>query len=183
MPSSKSCLTITEVSPTSSAAILYVSPPLVLGSTEWWTKVYFPELLAPLLRSLIHLTVSPSDEPTIMMAYKIRSLPKECPFWSAFGLWFDWEPVLYRNRENVAEIPSVAANGQEPNSPPIPWTRYHSPSSTYLFIARRKPSSRSWPVPESDRELLEGVGANGTGSRKGDDGFELMLLMDLIDVD
>ena len=64
-----------------------------------------------------------------------------------------------------------------------PWTRYHSPSSTYLFTARRKPTSHSWSVPESDIDLLKGVGANGNDLRKGDDGFEIMLLMDMIDLD
>lgn len=145
--------------------------------------MYFPELLAPLLRSLIHLTVFPYNEPSILISYKIRSLPKECPFWSAFGLWFDWEPVLYRNTDSGGETVSTKTKKQEPETPPLPWTRYHNPSSTYMFIAHRKPSSRSWNVPEDDRELLEGVGANGNDSRKADEGFELMLLMDLIDVE
>jgi hypothetical protein len=135
-------------------------------------QVYFPELLAPLLRSLLHLTSSQSDPPTVIISYKIRSLPKESPFWSAFGLWFDWEPVLYREK-NANLAPGVANN-------PL-WTRYHSPSSTYLFIAHRKSASLLWSMPDSDSDLLEGVGGLGDDFKKADEGFEVMLLMDLID--
>ncbi|KAN0063377.1 hypothetical protein ACQY0O_004543 [Thecaphora frezii] len=71
--------------------------------------VYFPELLPPLLRSLIDLTDAclPTDamrprnpslqsapsSPEIIISYKIRSLTKEQPFWSAFGAWFDYQAV------------------------------------------------------------------------------------------
>lgn len=61
------------------------------------------------------------------------------------------------------------------------WARYHTPSSTYIFIARRKNISLSWSVPESDKDLLEGVGAYGDRRRKGDDTFELMMLMNMAD--
>ncbi|KAG9314823.1 hypothetical protein JVU11DRAFT_3916 [Chiua virens] len=65
--------------------------------------VYFPELLGPLLRALIHLTsppcISPSGLPVkIVISYKIRSLSKETPFWTAFGLWFSFQPVVARYR-------------------------------------------------------------------------------------
>jgi len=140
-------------------------------------QVYFPELLAPLLRSLIHLTSSQCDQPTVIISYKIRSLPKESPFWSAFGLWFDWAPVLYY--EKTADSSPDAAD----NSSVASWTRYHSASSTYLFVAQRKVASLSWKIPESDLDLLEGVGAEGDDSRKADEGFEVMLLMELIDLD
>jgi hypothetical protein len=46
-----------------------------------------------------------------------------------------------------------------------------------LFVARRRFESFSWIVPEGDAALLEGVGARGTEGRKGDDGFEMWLLM------
>lgn len=90
---------------------------------------------------------------------------------------------MYRNWKGETVDLSASLEVQGLETPPIPWTRYHNPSSTYMFVAHRKPCSRSWIVPEDDRELLEGVGANGTNSRKTDEGFELMLLMDLVDVD
>ncbi|EPQ26587.1 uncharacterized protein PFL1_05908 [Pseudozyma flocculosa PF-1] len=65
--------------------------------------VYFPELLPPLLRSLIDLTdpatggnggiTTPTSSPEVIISYKIRSLVKEQPFWSAFGSWFDYQPT------------------------------------------------------------------------------------------
>ncbi|KAF9000663.1 hypothetical protein BDQ17DRAFT_1391209 [Cyathus striatus] len=118
--------------------------------------VYFPELLGPLLRTLIHLTSSNCDRhrcaspPTIVISYKIRSLLKETPFWSAFGLWFDW---------------------------------YHVGSDfddrTFIFVAQRRPQSYSWDIPSEDDSLLHGVGAYGKETRQADDTFELMLLMSL----
>lgn len=40
--------------------------------------------------------------------------------------------------------------------------------------------SLSWNVPGGDEDLLKGVGAHGNQAQKGDDAFELMLLMDLL---
>lgn len=155
-------------------------------------KVYFPDLLAPLLRSLIHLTSLPpsSPQPTIIVSYRIRSLPKEIPFWSAFGLWFSYGPVLYRRSQHPL-LPSHQENGdygsdRPPSNthsevePEADWARYHASSSTYIFIAHRKNISLGWSVPEGDRDLLEGVGAYGDRRRTGDDAFELMLLMDMV---
>ena len=156
-----------------------------------FVKVYFPDLLAPLLRSLIHLTSLPpsSPQPTIIISYKIRSLPKETPFWSAFGLWFSYEPVLCRRCQHPSSPPSRRNGDYESdgcllkthsNEDPG-WARYHTPSSTYVFIAGRKSTSLGWRVPEGDRDLLEGVGACGDQRQKGDDAFELMLLMNMAD--
>ncbi|KAF9645985.1 hypothetical protein BDM02DRAFT_379059 [Thelephora ganbajun] len=155
--------------------------------------VYFPHLLAPLLRSLIHLTSLPSSspQPTIIVSYRIRSLPKETPFWAAFGLWFSYEPVLYRRRHQFP-LPSHPENGDyRTDRPPLNadsnkapeavWARYHTPSSTYVFVARRKSISLGWSVPDDDKNLLEGVGAYNDQRQKGDDAFELMLLMSLVD--
>ena len=148
--------------------------------------MYFPHLLAPLLHSLIHLTsLQPwSPQPTIIISYKIRSLPKEIPFWSAFGLWFSYEPVLYRlRRHSPPSHQGIEGGGdyESDRNPETDWARYHTPSSTYIFIARRKNVSLSWTVPESDKDLLEGVGAYGDRRRKGDDTFELMMLMNMAD--
>ena len=156
-------------------------------------KVYFPHLLAPLLRTLIHLTSAPpsSSRPSIIISYRIRSLPKEIPFWSAFGLWFSYEPVLYRgdyqsplppHRENTNyEKDRPPLNAHSNGDPETGWSRFHAPSSTYIFIARRKNGSLGWTVPEDDKDLLEGVGAHDNQRREGDDTFELILLMDLAD--
>jgi len=130
--------------------------------------VYFPDLLAPLLRSLLHLTTptatwAPGASPQLVFSYKIRSLTKETPFWSAFGLWFTFAPVLLRVRS-------------EENSR---WERFDvgGDGEDHLFVARRKSESFSWAVPEDDAALLRGVGAEGTEERKWDDTFELLLLM------
>ncbi|KAI9463278.1 putative methyltransferase-domain-containing protein [Lactarius psammicola] len=122
--------------------------------------VYFPELLAPLLRTLLHLTAA--ADPRIVISYKIRSLTKEMAFWSAFGLWFTFAPVLVRARSGAGE-----------------WERFGAEENreVFVFTARRRPESFSWSAPEEDAALLEGVGARGTEERKGDDAFELFLLM------
>lgn len=85
-------------------------------------------------------------------------------FWSAFGLWFTFAPVVMRAR------PEDNNNGWE-------WFDVGEDGEVFLFVARRKPESFSWTLPEDDVGLLEGVGAGGTQERKSDDGFELLLLM------
>jgi len=47
----------------------------------------------------------------------------------------------------------------------------------FIFVAERRAESMGWEPPESDEELLGGVGAWGTSSRKGDGTFESLLLM------
>jgi len=126
--------------------------------------------MGPLLRTLLHLTApvliqtSPLVSPQVILSYNIRSLSKEAPFWSAFGLWFTFTPVLVRARS-------------EDNS--NRWERFDScgDGEVFLFVARRRSESFSWIVPEDDIALLEGVGTWGTEERKGDDGFEMLLLM------
>ncbi|PPQ89324.1 hypothetical protein CVT25_003161 [Psilocybe cyanescens] len=136
--------------------------------------VYFPELLAPLLRSLLHLTSPPfchlSDTPSgycgpsVLISYKVRSLSKETAFWSAFGLWFEFYPVLVKDN---------AIGGE--------WQRFGADfdDTTFLFIAHRRPESYKWVLPFTDSDLLAGVGSNGTNYRKYDDTFENLLLMAL----
>ncbi|OBZ62659.1 hypothetical protein A0H81_15023 [Grifola frondosa] len=124
--------------------------------------VYFPALLAPLLRTLLHLTsppfLSPSTAPPmqVLLSYKIRSLPKETPFWSALGLYFTLTPVL------------------SPSGRFAP-----SDGDAFILVATRRPESLRWAVPADDRELLGGVGAMGTDTWKEDDQFETMLLMEI----
>ncbi|KAF8525945.1 putative methyltransferase-domain-containing protein [Hysterangium stoloniferum] len=118
--------------------------------------VYFPELFGPLLRSLIQLSSPPfasKKQPVeIIISYMIRSLPKETPFWSAFGLWFDFAPVLVRQRASEQ------------------WTRYgdNQDVNCFIFIARRKTESLAWTIPDDDIIL-----------KKGNDAFETLLLMSL----
>lgn len=135
-------------------------------------QVYFPELLAPLLRSLLHLTSSNHEaygsSPTIVISYMIRSLVKEAPFWSAFGLWFSFSPVLVKRR-----------GSDEGNWGPLNTALGDDPF--YIFHAERHPESFEWSIPLSDQDLLDGVGANGSPSRKGDTTFESLLLLSLED--
>ncbi|KAI0052248.1 hypothetical protein FA95DRAFT_1376095 [Auriscalpium vulgare] len=137
--------------------------------------VYFPELLAPLLRSLLHLTSPPFvpsqspaasppstahvyPSPEVILSYKTRSLAKETPFWSAFGLWFSYSPVLVRARG-------------------APWARLGAADDAFVFVARRRPESMGWRVPAEDGALLGGAGARASEGHKSDDTFELLLLM------
>ena len=61
------------------------------------------------------------------------------------------------------------------------WTRFGSADedNLFIFVAARRPESLAWEVPSSDSDLLAGVGARGTQTRKGDDTFEGLLLMAL----
>jgi hypothetical protein len=103
-------------------------------------KVYFSHLLAPLLHTLNHLTSVPpsSPQPGVIISNRIRSLPKEIPFWSAFGVWFSYEPVLYR-RDRRPPLPSLQGsagyesdhppfNGHSSGDPEVKWARFRLPS-------------------------------------------------------
>lgn len=57
--------------------------------------VYFPFLYPPLLSTLLALTDVPNP-PEIIIAYKVRSLFKETPFWDMLGEQFTLVPVLAR---------------------------------------------------------------------------------------
>ncbi|KDQ13551.1 hypothetical protein BOTBODRAFT_111314 [Botryobasidium botryosum FD-172 SS1] len=121
--------------------------------------VYFTDLLAPLLRSLIYLTsppfASPSSHPPVqvILSYKVRSLQKESPFWFAFGAWFSFHPVLYRHKK----------------VPPSQWNRFGSSTSSFVFVATRKQETLGWTVPEDDTALMG----------RGDMAFEQILLFDM----
>jgi hypothetical protein len=140
-------------------------------TTSWSEnfQVYFPELLGPLLRTLLELTAPPfslpaedDDAVTVVISYKIRSLSKETAFWTAFGLWFEYEPVLVRNN-------ALSHN----------WQRFSVDDSMFVFTARRRTLSFSWEIPVNDHDLLLGRGARGTEAVKEDDTFETLLLMKL----
>ncbi|KAJ7650103.1 putative methyltransferase-domain-containing protein [Roridomyces roridus] len=129
--------------------------------------VYFPDLLAPLLRSLIHLTshpfvAAPSDV-QLVISYKIRSLAKETPFWSMFGVWFDFAPVLVQKTSGG------------------PWQRLGVglEDPTFVFVARRREESYGWDLPPNDVDVMHGVVSRGSLAPMSDDTFETLLLMSL----
>lgn len=134
-------------------------------------KVYFPTLHGSLLRTLLHLTsdsfVGPSAQPQIIVSYMLRSHPKELPFWSAFGLWFSFTPVLCRKSQGPWERFSLSTILDQTED----WNQ------VFVFTARRRPESLGWIVPRSDEALLAGAGARGTCEGKSDDTFEEILLM------
>ena len=107
----------------------------------------------------------------MIISYKIRSLTKELPFWSAFGLWFEFQPVTFRHRssDNLGEWTSWKIFGAD----------YED--LCFVFVAHRRPESLKWQVPDFDEDLLTGVGARGDGCRKIDDYFETLLLMQIND--
>ncbi|KAI0719402.1 putative methyltransferase-domain-containing protein [Cerioporus squamosus] len=144
--------------------------------------IYFPALLAPLLRSLLHLTSPPSgadgawSSPSVIISYKIRSLAKETPFWNAFGLWFDFAPVLVHRRKTGSDALADAIDREES------WERFFPgdlADEMFVLVATRRSESRTWRIPEEDTTLLSGVGAHGTDVAKSDDQFEQLLLMGL----
>lgn len=153
-------------------------------------QVYFPELLAPLLRTLLQLSsppIAPADAdaaehaPIVLIAYKIRSLAKETPFWAAFGLWFSFAPVLVRPRGRADGISGDAAASPHAAPDGARWARFGTggEDDVFVFVARRRPGSHAWVVPADDAALLAGVGARGDEARKADDTFETLLLMGL----
>lgn len=121
-----------------------------------------------------------------MISYKIRSLAKETTFWSAFGLWFTFRPVLVRERRPPeCQLSSAVQHGRYDHASAgsqtfdTPWSRFGSADDgdLFIFVASRRLESYTWDVPRSDDELLGGVGAWGTSARKSDDTFESLLLM------
>ncbi|TDL25821.1 hypothetical protein BD410DRAFT_819865 [Rickenella mellea] len=164
--------------------------------------VYFPHLLAPLLRSLLHLTSPPfapmnttvtkatnnttTTSPEIIVSYEIRSLPKESPFWSAFGLWFSYIPLAARRKEKREGTKMDVSVDVDPSRFRGKWRRFgderrDADGHAFVFIARRRPESYAWRIPDDDTDLLAGVGARGTQYPKSDDTFEMLLLMTMDD--
>ncbi|KIJ12788.1 hypothetical protein PAXINDRAFT_117737 [Paxillus involutus ATCC 200175] len=149
--------------------------------------VYFPGLFGPLLRTLIHLTSPPYAPPLassppikLIISYKIRSLQMETPFWTAFGLWFSFQPVLARRRI----LPVGSAARDDDSDSPGPWGQFGADDHadrTFIFVAYRRPESMAWDVPDSDKDLVDGVDARGTPTKKGDDTFEAILFMGIDD--
>ncbi|KAF9040976.1 hypothetical protein BDZ89DRAFT_330613 [Hymenopellis radicata] len=95
-------------------------------------QVYFPELLAPLLRTLLHLAAIHS--PGIIISYKIRSLPK---FWTACGLYFTFQPVLIR-RDWDSDWECFGLSFED---------------AMFTFVAHRRPESRQLSIPSSENQM------------------------------
>jgi len=136
--------------------------------------IYFPDLFAPFLRTLLDLTSPPffselSDTlpgPSIFISYKVRSFTKETMFWTAFGLWFEFRPVLVREKTEQ-KSGQWRCFGVDPDD------------RTFLFVAHRRPDSFHWTIPLLDQDLLSGIGVKGSDLPKGDDTFENLLMMSL----
>lgn len=125
--------------------------------------VYFPELLAPLLRSLVHLTQpqhASSTTPPVMIAYKIRSLSKEEPFWSNLGVWFNVSTVSCRylpDRDQTHwgswhRFGSFASDVDGSNRS----IEQDSEDDYFIFIAERKSSTFHFEAPTEDDKLMSG---------------------------
>lgn len=168
--------------------------------------VYFPELLPPLLRSIISLSwhgLSDSNlGPELIISYKIRSLTKEQPFWSALGSWFDLQAVDCRSIP-----PQPDTNAHEPTSSDdcLEWHRFGSQGNDYgasagsdqelfVFVGRRRSDTIGRLAPESDADLMAGKRSRpyqaedgeGDGVRfelesptSGQDFFEWLLLSNM----
>lgn len=167
--------------------------------------VYFPELLPPLLRSIIALSScglgTGSDAkrgPELIISYKIRSLIKEQPFWSALDSWFDFRAVDCRSipRPSVSHTSPQAEETTESD-----WHRFGSEGQDYdasptsdqelfVFVGYRRRDTIGCLAPENDAELMQGKrsrprqDADGESivkleSSSGQDYFEWLLLANM----
>ncbi|ORY84729.1 putative methyltransferase-domain-containing protein [Leucosporidium creatinivorum] len=139
--------------------------------------VYFPFLYPPLLRTLIGLTGRrEGKEPTkVLFSYKIRSLVREQPFWSAFGRWFTFEAVLSASPPHPSPLTTFSAASSPTSAPsPLEWARFGTgdEDELFIFVCERRPSTYDWDVPEQDEQLMQGL----PGQDGEDDQFEQLLL-------
>jgi hypothetical protein len=107
----------------------------------------------------------------------VRSYAKETLFWSAFGLWFVFEPVLVRGQDANARVDQTPDCEASPSHWQLFGTPQGSEDLSLVIVAHRREESYTWLIPDDDDSLLNGVGARGTSSRKSDDTFETLLLM------
>ncbi|SPO25574.1 uncharacterized protein UTRI_03292_B [Ustilago trichophora] len=148
--------------------------------------VYFPQLLPPLLRSIISLSgygladdksnSSAKTGPELIISYKIRSLTKEQPFWAALGSWFDFQAVDCRT------IPRKATSTDD--EPEVEWHRFGSQGQDYgatadsdqelfVFVGHRRKDTIGCLAPECDADLMQGKRLRPRPASDDDD-FELV---------
>lgn len=137
--------------------------------------VYFPELLAPLLNTLLDLT-NEAPHAEVVIAYKIRSLAKEQPFWTALGAWFD---LAWTQCTIPLQAPAPFGTRATHFVHPPPCDAHGTPLDDYLLlIAHRKPHTLAWERPKNASALLSGMyivhGEHVHGS--GTDTFEWIML-------
>lgn len=146
--------------------------------------VYFPELLPPLLRTLIQVTAH-SSKVKVIISYKIRSLPKEEPFWRTFGAWFDFSPVLISTNKDKpqswrlfgAKKSDMYAYNHAPQT-----NEEDAEDDVFIFVATRKPETLSCMPVSDDAKLMQGFMRSENGSEiqgKGIETFELILMSSL----
>ncbi|KAK4055055.1 hypothetical protein OIO90_003396 [Microbotryomycetes sp. JL221] len=129
--------------------------------------------------------------PVVLFSYKVRSLTRETPFWSAFGCWFTFEPVQATRMIRATSETGKGGIARHSSSPPLdshgasvdackresfkreqlepgPWQRFGlgEEDEIFVFVCQRRPETRGWLVPDDDEELMRG----------GDDQFERLLL-------
>lgn len=139
--------------------------------------VYFPELLSPLLRSLVYLTEQRGQHGAIevIIGYKLRSYAKEEPFWRAFGVWFDFAPVLCK-RAGESDWRRLGARSVDFGASSDPEALPED--EMFVFVAHRKQNTMACEVPLEDEHLLggwmlrDGALVRGTGAET----FELLLM-------
>lgn len=149
--------------------------------------VYFPELLSPLLRTLLQLTTTDQSTTTtkVIISYKIRSLPKEEPFWRSFGAWFDFAPVLISqsNQSDFGRRFGTKKSDMYPfNQAPIHLQDQDAGDDVFIFVATRRPETLSCEPVSDDGKLMEGFMRSKDGKEvqgKGIDEFELILMASL----
>lgn len=126
---------------------------MVIGSD----LVYFPELYPLLLKTLLWL--SSGKEKEMLISYKIRSLVREEPFWSALGRWFELTPL---------ELPTTKP--LLPSLLPLPSL---PPKEAHLLSLSRKPTTLTIEIPLENEQVMRG---STNDKIKEDDQFEIWLL-------
>lgn len=145
--------------------------------------VYFPELLPPLLRSIILLSeqaleADSSSGPELIISYKIRSLTKEQPFWSALDSWFDFRAVDCRPTSKPKGKNSATDDSESQ------WHRFGSEGEDYgasvasdqelfVFVGCRRKETVGCLAPDSDTDLMQGKRLRPRRGREGESILEL----------
>lgn len=146
--------------------------------------VYFPELLCPLLRCLIYLTQSTlsTNFVEVIIGYKIRSHSKEETFWKAFGVWFDFYPVLCKkkaSKDDSSEWRRFGSLSLDSGKTTLNENEeIASEDEMFVFVASRKKSTLDCQMPENDQQLLGGwlLRQDSLQQGTGAETFELLLM-------